>query len=71
MRGTSREVFTVQKDKRDLLAPDLPEPPKMQSRRCALLTPTDHPKDKTAERMRDHSPRTETRQLSQQHTSPK
>lgn len=66
MRGTSREVFTVQKDRRDLLAPDFPELPHMQSLRCALLSLPDHPKDETATRMRDHSPRTETRQLSQQ-----
>lgn len=62
MPGTSREVFTVQKDRRNLLAPDFPEPPQMQS----LRRLTDHPQDETAERMRDHSPHTKTRQLSQQ-----
>lgn len=66
MRGTSREVFTVQKDGRDLLVPDFPEPPQMQSLRRAVSTLRDDLKHGTAGRMRDHSPHTETRQLSQQ-----
>lgn len=51
MRGTSRDVFTVQKDRRDLLAPDFPEHPQMQSLRRALWALTDHPQDETAEGM--------------------
>lgn len=41
MLGTSREGFTVQKDRRELPAPDLPEPPQMQSLRRAVWTLTD------------------------------
>lgn len=44
MRGTSGEVFTVQGDRRDLLALDFPDPLKCKT--CGVrLTLTDHPPD--------------------------